>query len=88
MKPTITMYTRPGCGPCVATKRHLEKVGLEHTTINTAQDSEARDYLIARGFRESPVVIATVGDQEFAWSGYRADEIAALSYVIKETQAA
>lgn len=87
MTPTVTVYERPGCQPCVATKRHLQKLGIEYTPVDTSKDAEARDYLIQRGFKESPVVIAVVNDQEFAWSGYRDTDIAALSFVLKEAAA-
>lgn len=84
MTTTVHLYSQPGCGPCMATKRHLDKLGIEHTVVNIREDKAAGDMLTARGFTGTPVVIAQTPKGERAWQDYRQADIAALSYIIKE----
>lgn len=78
----ITVYTKNDCRPCWATKRTLTAAGVEFVEVNVDEVPSARDYLIGRGFRESPVVeVATerpgVSKVE-SWSGFRPDRLADL----------
>lgn len=66
----ITIYTRPGCAPCYATKRHLDRLGLEYATI-PAEVPEHAAHLRAMGYQSLPVVVW--GSHH--WSGYRPDLI-------------
>ncbi|MFM9378598.1 glutaredoxin family protein [Gordonia sp. VNK21] len=67
----ITVYTQPGCGPCLATKRALDKSNLNYTVVDISQDDEARDYIRSLGYQQAPVVV--VGDEH--WSGFRPERI-------------
>ncbi|MBF4554011.1 glutaredoxin-like protein NrdH [Corynebacterium suicordis] len=71
----ITLYTKPACVQCTATKRALDKAGLEYNTVDISLDDEARDYVMAMGHLQAPVIVA--GDEN--WSGYRPDRIRALT---------
>lgn len=82
--PPVTLFTQPGCGPCMATKRHLDKLGIQHTVVDIRQDETAGNMLAARGFTGTPVVIADTSEGERSWQDYRPADIAALSYVLKE----
>lgn len=68
---TITVYSKPMCVQCDATKRALNKQGLDYTTIDLSEDASALDYVKSLGYAQAPVVIA--GEQH--WSGYRPDLI-------------
>ena len=68
---SITLYTKPACMQCRATKRALDKVGLDYTVVDISMDDEARDYVMALGYLQAPVV--TVDDDH--WSGFRPDRI-------------
>ncbi len=68
---SITVYTRPACGPCLATKRALDKLGLDYDVVDISVDDEARDYVMALGYLQAPVVV--VGDEH--WSGFRPERI-------------
>jgi glutaredoxin-like protein NrdH len=70
----ITVYTKPSCVQCDATKRHLTKLNLEFETIDITQDQEALDKIIGMGFQAAPVVITELG----SWSGYQPDKINGL----------
>lgn len=74
MSATITVYTKPACVQCKATYRALDKEGIEYEVVDISQDPEARDYVMALGYLQAPVVVA--GDDH--WSGYRPDRIKSL----------
>ena len=68
---TITVYSKPMCVQCDATKRALNKQGLDYNTLDRSADAAALDYVTSLGYAQAPVVIA--GDQH--WAGYRPDLI-------------
>lgn len=72
---SVTVYTKPACVQCNATYKALDKQGVEYTVIDITQDSDARDYVMALGYLQAPVVVA--GNDH--WSGFRPDRIKALS---------
>lgn len=74
---TVTVYTKPACVQCNATCKALEKQGIEFEKVDITLDSEARDYVMALGYLQAPVVVA--GNDH--WSGFRPDRIKALSSV-------
>ncbi|MBJ8338213.1 MULTISPECIES: glutaredoxin-like protein NrdH [Antrihabitans] len=71
---TITVYTKPACVQCTATYRALDKAGIEYSVVDISQDAEARDYVMALGYLQAPVVVA----EDSHWSGFRPDRIKAL----------
>ncbi|WP_066910907.1 glutaredoxin-like protein NrdH [Millisia brevis] len=71
---TVTVYTKPACMQCKATYRALDKEGIEYAVIDITEDDEARDYVMALGHLQAPIVVA--GDDH--WSGFRPDRIRAL----------
>ena len=71
---SITLYTKPACVQCNATKKALDRAGLEYSTVDISLDDEARDYVLALGYVQAPVVEAN-GEH---WSGFRPDRIKAL----------
>lgn len=71
---TITLYTKPNCVQCDATKRALEKTGLAYVTVDLTQDAAALEQVQQWGYRSAPVVVA--GDDH--WSGFRPDKISEI----------
>ena len=71
----ITVYTKPACVQCNATQKALDRAGLAYTTVDVSVDDEARDYVLALGYLQAPVVEA---DGEH-WSGFRPDRIKNLA---------
>ncbi|AIG64612.1 glutaredoxin [Corynebacterium atypicum] len=71
----ITVYTKPACMQCNATKKALDRAGLTYTTVDISMDDEARDYVLALGHLSAPVVEV---DGE-TWSGFRPERIKALA---------
>lgn len=77
---TLTVYSKTICQPCRATKRKLDLVGLPYDAVNVDETPEAADYLIEKGYRETPVVELTLdGEVARTWTGYRPDLIEALA---------
>lgn len=72
---TITVYTKPACVQCNATYKALDKNNLHYVLVDITEDVEARDYVMALGYLQAPVVV--VGDVH--WSGFRPDRIKALA---------
>jgi glutaredoxin-like protein NrdH len=72
---TITVYSKPACVQCDATKRALKGSGLAFEVVDITQDDGAREHVLSLGYLQAPVVVA--GDEH--WSGYRPDRIKALA---------
>ncbi|WP_067658400.1 glutaredoxin-like protein NrdH [Nocardia harenae] len=74
---TITVYTKPACVQCNATYKALDKAGVDYSVVDISQDDDARDFVMALGYLQAPVVVA--GEEH--WSGFRPDRIKALATV-------
>lgn len=72
---SITVYTKPACVQCNATKKALDRAGLDFNVVDVTVDDEARDYIMALGYVQAPVVEAS-GEH---WSGFRPDRIKNLA---------
>ncbi|MFW0791986.1 glutaredoxin-like protein NrdH [Gordonia sp. CPCC 205333] len=71
----ITVYTKPACVQCNATYKALDKQGLSYDVVDISENPEARDYVMALGYLQAPVVVV---DGEH-WSGFRPDRIKAAA---------
>ena len=78
----ITVYTKPSCPQCVATKRHLDRLGLPYEEDDATEPGNLAA-LKALGFMAAPVVVA---DPD-AWAGYRPELITALAERINAEEA-
>lgn len=67
----VTVYTKPNCVQCTATKNYLDKKGIVYNTIDITQDLDAFDRIVAMGFKSAPVVD---GDGEW-WAGFQPEKI-------------
>jgi glutaredoxin-like protein NrdH len=71
----ITVYTKPACVQCNAVFRALDKAGIEYRKVDISTDSEAREYVMALGYLQAPVVVTPTAH----WSGFRPDRLSALA---------
>ncbi|BBZ34496.1 redoxin NrdH [Mycolicibacterium confluentis] len=78
---SVTVYTKPACVQCNATYKALDKAGIEYNVVDITTDPEARDYVMALGYLQAPVVVA--GDDH--WSGFRPDRIKTLAGAVTAT---
>ncbi len=76
---TVTVYSKPACGKCMATTRTLDSKGIKYEYVDIYQNPEGHEAAKALGYLEAPVVVA--GDDH--WSGFRPDKIDALAEALK-----
>lgn len=72
---TVTVYSKPLCVQCDATKRALIKAGIAYAVVDVTEDAEALAKIKALGYAQAPVVVTAEGH----WSGFRPDRIKALT---------
>ena len=72
----ITVYTKPQCVQCGATIKALDKAGLEYVLVDLTTDTDARDYVMALGHLQAPVVVTDTDH----WAGFRPDRIKNLTH--------
>lgn len=68
----VTVYSKPKCPQCDATKRALDKKGVAYTPRDVTLDADAYSDVEALGYRALPVVVV---NEENHWSGFRPDLI-------------
>ena len=69
---TITVYTSPNCQQCTATKRWLDKRGINFTTIDVSTSPDDLAAIKSLGYKAAPVTIVSTGDPEMElhWQGF------------------
>jgi glutaredoxin-like protein NrdH len=70
----VTVYTKPDCPPCNATKQYLTRDGIEFTEVDLTNNEDAYNLVTSLGHKYTPVVVS--GSTH--WSGFRPDKIASL----------
>ena len=70
------VYTKPSCVQCDMTKRLMDRIGVEYTTVDILENPEELEKLIAMGYRSAPVVVASNGE---SWAGFQPDKISELA---------
>ena len=74
---SITVYSKPHCPQCALTKRKLDALSAQYTTIDLTQSMVALDFIMGLGYRQAPVVVVRDEDSNITdhWSGFRPDRI-------------
>lgn len=70
-----TVYTKPNCVQCDATKRMMDKLGVHYETVDIVDNPAELDKLIEMGYKAAPVVVT----ENDSWSGFNPDKITALA---------
>ena len=70
------VYTKPQCVQCDMTKRLMDKIGVEYTTVDIVENPEEMQKLIDMGYRAAPVVMTADGE---SFAGFQPDRINALA---------
>ncbi|MEV4127138.1 glutaredoxin-like protein NrdH [Nocardia sp. NPDC049707] len=78
----VTVYCKPRCVQCDATKKKLDQLGIQHETIDVSEDADALSYIKSLGYLQAPVVVA--GDDH--WTGYRPHRLEELKQSLSEYQ--
>lgn len=71
----VTVYTKPQCVQCDATKRALSSKRIDYEAVDITEDPDALAAVKALGYMQAPVVVTS----EDHWSGFRPDKIKALA---------
>lgn len=75
----VTVFSKPACGQCEATKRHLNKLGVEYDVVDLTQDPESLARVKSMGHSQAPVV--EYGGISFA--GFQPDLLNELAENVK-----
>lgn len=75
MSKSVIVYSKPGCGQCMFTKKFLERHALAFEEKDVQKSEDALNEVKAMGFSSLPVVVIE-GEEPF--NGYRADRLQAL----------
>lgn len=67
----VKLYSKPGCGQCIATKRAFDKKGVNYEYVDVTQDQEAYSHIVTLGYQGVPVVETP----EDHWNGYKPEKI-------------
>ncbi|WP_304487031.1 glutaredoxin domain-containing protein [Cellulosimicrobium sp. TH-20] len=73
--PDVTVYSKPDCVQCEATKRYLDRHGVEFREVDLLDVPEVADGFRAEGILAAPVVVSPVG----TWGGFRPDRLRLLT---------
>lgn len=71
-----TVYTKPRCPQCDATKRALDKHGVPYVAVDVTTNPEAREFVQSLGYLSAPVVVTDSGEH---WQGFRPDRCKGLA---------
>ena len=80
----VVVYSKPGCGSCVATKRALDKAGVKYRSVDVSVDSEAREMLIERGFSAMPVVALVRDVGSLGLAGFEASNVCVRLLLLRQ----
>lgn len=76
-QPSITVYGKPRCVQCDATKRALNKRGIPYTYVDVTENPDALAHIKALGYTSAPVVELSNGID--SWSGYQPGKLALIA---------
>ena len=74
----ITIYTKRNCPACTATKKALDRAGLDYEVIDVTDSPTRQQALRECGFRQMLVAEVTDGEDYRSWEGFRPDLIKQL----------
>lgn len=73
----ITLYTKPGCQPCLRIKGWWKARDIDYREIDVTQSPDDLAALKSLGYEGVPVVIVSTGDPEtdIHWHGLHVDNL-------------
>lgn len=74
----ITVYTKRNCQACEATKKAMDRAGLDYEVVDVSDSTARQQALRECGFRQMPVVEVVDGEEYLSWEGFRPDLIKQL----------
>ena len=70
----VTLYTKPNCQPCRATKKWLDRRGIQYREVDITTSPDDLKAAQSLGFMQSPVVVVGTWSDD-AWSGFDTDQL-------------
>ena len=83
---SITVYSKPRCVQCDATKRWLDKRNIPYNLVDITESPADAAAIKELGFQQAPVVIVSTGDPEtdLMWSGFEINNLNKYIHTTKE----
>lgn len=75
MEKKVTIYSKPGCGQCMFTKKYLDKIKVSYFEKNISENPDWAEEVKALGFQTLPVIVIE-GEEPF--TGYQPQKLDAL----------
>jgi glutaredoxin-like protein NrdH len=84
---TVTVYTKPNCQPCRATKRWLDVRGVDYQSVDVSTSPDDLAAIKALGYEGVPVVIVSgrTPETDLHWHGFHPDYL--TKYTLTEQAA-
>lgn len=76
---TVTLYSKPACVQCDATKRRLDKLGVPYLIADVTENPSDLARIIEWGYQQVPVVEVQHNGKVEHWSGFRPDKLQGLA---------
>jgi glutaredoxin-like protein NrdH len=79
---TVTVYTKPNCQPCRATKRWLDNRSVDYQTVDVTTSPDDLAAIKALGYEGVPVVIVSgrTPETDLHWHGFHPDNLAKYTH--------
>lgn len=75
----VTVYTKPVCQGCKATKRKLNDLDIDHDTVELSPEDTQR--FLEMDLKSAPVVEVDLGEGAYwHWAGYAPSQIEVLDH--------
>lgn len=68
---SVIVYSKPGCGQCVATTRKLDKDKVVYDKVDVSLDPEALQRVLELGYSQVPVIVT----DDDHWYGFQPDKL-------------
>lgn len=84
----VTVFSKPACVQCTATTRSLDARGIGYQVVDLTRSPDDMERVTALGYRQAPVVMATLEGQGDAdalhWAGFQPAMIEQLHDAIRK----
>ena len=80
MSKKVVVYSKPGCGQCIFTKKHLEDKGVNFKEVDVTKNSEGLERVKSLGYSGLPVVEY----KDIHFNGYQANELDKVISLVKK----
>lgn len=75
----VTLYTKPECQPCRATKRKFDELEIIYHEVDVTLDHTASRKVDELGYMSLPVAVVDLGEgATWSWTGYAPSQIERL----------